>query len=106
MQRWERQALSNEAHEELRLEKVTGEELLALGYHRSLGTPKGQKADYRKALDDGRGLHVRVYSDRATVHWDRTAPSVSPVGHLIDDARGEALTGGATILALLALPFL
>jgi hypothetical protein len=90
----------------MRIGPIPERELTDLGYRRSWGTPKGQRADYRKPLEDGRGLHVRAYQGHMTVHWDRTAPSVNLVGHLVDDARGITLTGGFAVLALLALPFL
>lgn len=106
LQPWETRCLALDAHEELSIAPRPEEALVELGYRRSLGTPKGQRADYRRPLEDGRGLHVRVYADHMTVHWDRTALAVSPVGHLLDDARGMTLTGGATLLALLLLPFL
>lgn len=106
MERWEKRALSRGAHEDVRIRSIPEDELRDLGYRRSVGTPKGQRADYRKPLDDGRGLHVRVYRDHMRVHWDRTAPSVNLLGHLVDDAREFALTGGLTLLLLLAWPLL
>lgn len=106
LQPWETRCLALDAHEELEIARRPEEALVELGYRRSIGTPMGQRADYRRPLDDGRGLHVRVYADRMTVHWDRTAVAVSPVGHLFDDVRGPTLTVGATLVLLLTLPFL
>ena len=40
---------------------------------------------YRKALPDGRGLHVHEYSDRFVVHWDAVDPSVSVLRHFLKD---------------------
>lgn len=40
---------------------------------------------YRKALPDGRGLHVHEYADRFVVHWDAVDPSVSVVRHFLHD---------------------
>jgi len=106
LQTWEERALSQGAHQEVRIRPIPEAHLVDLGYRRSLGTPKGQRADYRKPLDDGRGLHVREYEDHMRVHWDRTAPSVDRVVHLVDDARGVTLTGGLTLVALLVWPLL
>jgi hypothetical protein len=40
---------------------------------------------YRKALPDGRGLHVHEYADRFVVHWDAVDPSVSVLRHFLED---------------------
>ena len=40
---------------------------------------------YRKALPDGRGLHVHEYDDRFVVHWDAVDPSVSVLRHFLTD---------------------
>ncbi len=40
---------------------------------------------YRKALPDGRGLHVHEYADRFVVHWDAVDPSVSVLRHFFED---------------------
>lgn len=40
---------------------------------------------YRKALPDGRGLHVHEYADRFVVHWDAVDPSVSVLRHFLKD---------------------
>lgn len=72
-----------------------------MGYYESSGEPKGQVADYRRALSDGRGIHIRVYSDHLTAHWDRKDPSTNPIGHLLQDAPGWAIALGLAGLALL-----
>jgi hypothetical protein len=40
---------------------------------------------YRRALPDGRGLHVHEYADRFVVHWDAVDPSVSVLRHFLED---------------------
>lgn len=40
---------------------------------------------YRKALPDGRGLHVHEYADCFVVHWDAVDPSVSVLRHFLED---------------------
>lgn len=40
---------------------------------------------YRRALPDGRGLHVHEYADRFVVHWDAVDPSVSVLRHFLKD---------------------
>jgi len=59
--------------------------------------PKGQMADYRYALTDGRGIHVREYDGTYAVHWDEVDPSVNVVGHLVRDAPGVVLLGALAL---------
>jgi hypothetical protein len=94
LEAFERRALEQEAHEEVRLPEMSAEELREAGYRRGLGTPKGQEADYRRATEDGRGFHIRDYGESMTIHWDHTAPSEDPIGHLADDAEGSKIWGG------------
>lgn len=54
------------------------------GLYLSVGLAKKCK-HYRKALPDGRGLHVHEYADRFVVHWDAVDPSVSVLRHFIHD---------------------
>lgn len=76
-------------------------ELQHNGYYRSTGLPVGQVADFRKALPDGRGIHIRIYNNRATAHWDRIDPSRSLIGHLLADAPVPTIlaTAGIAVLA-------
>lgn len=46
----------------------------------------GQMADYRMTLPDGRGIHVREFSDCYTIHWDKACPLVNPIEHINQDA--------------------
>ena len=58
--------------------------------------PDGQDADFRLPVADGRGLHLKLYDDCYLMHWDEVAPSVNPVGHLVQDAPEVVI--GAVIL--------
>ncbi|MCS6768220.1 MAG: hypothetical protein RMJ59_05135 [Candidatus Nitrosocaldus sp.] len=74
------------AHRDVVISKCWIVHPTAVGFRRSIGEPKGQIADYRFALHDGRGIHVREYGDHYRVHWDMVDPSVSIVTHLKRDA--------------------
>lgn len=67
------------------------------GLRRARGLPAGQAADYRAALADGSGLHVRDYGSHYTAHLDQVDPSVDWVGHLRADSPRVLFTGLATI---------
>jgi hypothetical protein len=54
------------------------------GLYPSIGLAKRCR-HYRRALPDGRGLHVHEYADRYHVHWDAVDPSVSVLRHLLSD---------------------
>lgn len=96
---WESHILDEPAHREQPIPHHTEEELQEMGFTRDVGAPKGQDADYRKPLPDGRGLHVRAYGDRMTVHWDHVDPSVSKLGHLVKDT--PWLVAGVAVVSML-----
>lgn len=52
----------------------------------SLGLCNGCNAQYEKIIGEGR-IHVKEYDDRYEMHVDKVAPSVDPVGHLVNDAK-------------------
>lgn len=86
MNTYERQVLRLDAHEEIVIPRQTGQQLIAQGYYESVGSPRGQIKDYRRRLPDDRGIHIRDYGDRMTMHWDHIDPSANLVGHLVRDA--------------------
>lgn len=99
---WEAQILNADAHKEFRVNRVDPRWLKADGYYESTGLPKGQFADYRKKLADGRGIHVRYYPNgMMTAHWDRVDPSHDLLGHLVVDAPvWTAVLAAAGVVAL------
>jgi hypothetical protein len=97
------QVLSFPAHAELSIPKGAIPHPLALGFEQSLGEPHGQVADYRAALPDGRGVHVRDMVGEWTVHWDRVFPSFERwVDHLREDSPGWY---GGLLLGIALLAF-
>jgi len=73
-------------HEDIVIPRSKVKHPLHVGFKRSIGEPKGQIADYRLRLIDGRSIHVREYKDCYKVHWDIVDPSVNPIEHLRYDA--------------------
>lgn len=77
-----------------------------LGFRRSLGTPKGQYADYRQMRSDGSGFHVLVFRKHYKVHWDRIDPATQLIRHLAHDAPGVLAAACVAVAATVALPLL
>lgn len=99
---WERRCLENMPHhKEVVIPRFSEAHLLAKGYRRSVGEPHGQKEDYRRRLEDDRGLHVKDYGDRMTIHWDKVDPSASRIRHLLHDA--PELTAGSILLGAMGV---
>jgi hypothetical protein len=93
---WERRVLETmPPHKEVEIPQFREEHILGQGYYESVGEPRGQDGDYRRRLEDGRGLHIKDYGDRMTIHWDKVDPSVSALRHLVHDA--PALTAGSLV---------
>lgn len=59
---------------------------LEAGFRKGHGDYAEQKGDYRLALLDGRGLHIKEYDNYYLIHWDRWDPSINPLGHIFEDA--------------------
>lgn len=57
-------------------------------YEPRLGTPDGQDDDLGCPVDDGRSIHLKVYTRKGfyRMHWDAKDPKKDPWGHLKDDA--------------------
>jgi hypothetical protein len=103
------QVLSFPAYAELTIPKGAIPHPLALGFEQSLGEPHGQVADYRAALPDGRGVHVRDMIGEWAVHWDKVFPSFERcVDHLREDSPGwySVLQFGLVIAGIVLLVLL
>lgn len=84
--------LSLDVHENLRVEKNRCPHPLEMGFEWSLGEPKGQVADYRYALSDGRSVHASDMGSWWAVHWDKVHPTLGRWwDHLVEDAPVWAL---------------
>ena len=101
----EREVLTLTAGEALSLTQSQVDRLLTdPAYRSSLGTP-AHATHFRRALADGRGLHLVVTTDGvAALHWDRFDPQASPASlalHLLTDAPQPAVSlfaAGAAVL--------
>jgi hypothetical protein len=88
------------AHAEITIQKGSIPHPTSLGFEQSLGEPHGQVADFRAALPDGRGVHIRDMVTRWTVHWDKVFPSQDRwVEHLRVDSPGWFMALIAGLLA-------
>lgn len=84
--RYIRQVLSYPAHHEIRVPTDRVPPPLQAGFKFSFGMGKNQLADRRLKLADGSSIHVRVYDNCYTIHWDHVDPSVDLIEHLRQDA--------------------
>lgn len=98
---WETRIIHSAPGQEQAIPNVHPATLEAYGYYPSAGLPKGQYADYRRALPDGRGIHVKLYDDHATAHLDRVDPSVNLIGHLLLDAPVFTLFAGLALASII-----
>lgn len=65
----------------------------------------GQDVDYGVALDDGKGIHLKVYGvDFYRIHWDAKDPNKDPFGHLLYDAP-KYLVAGLIALGAIGLGY-
>lgn len=93
MQAWEAiipLVLALPQHGRLRVQRARLPHPREAGFYRSTGLNLRARAHYRRALRDGRGLHVHEHDGHYEVHWDRWDPSVSFLRHLVHDV-GHAL---------------
>jgi hypothetical protein len=77
-------ALALPRHEKLVVSRTGVPHPRDSGLYASIGLAQKCR-HYRKALPDGRGLHVHEYADRFVVHWDAVDPSISVVRHFLED---------------------
>ncbi len=81
-----RVVLNQQEHTDLQIMKLSVPHPLEAGFRKGRGDYAGQKANYRLALPDGRGLHVKEYDDYYLIHRDRWDPSIDPLRHIIEDS--------------------
>ena len=63
-----------------------------------LADDDGQIEDYGYALDDGKGIHLKVYREGFyRIHWDAKDPNKNPLGHLVHDAPKYLVAGLVTV---------
>lgn len=101
----EREVLTLTAGEALPMTQTQVDRLLTdPAYRSSLGTP-AHATHFRRALADGRGLHLVITIEGvAALHWDRFDPQASPASlalHLLTDAPKQAVSlfaAGAAVL--------
>ena len=89
--------LANPVHVGLFLEKSSLPHPMSAGFVNSIGELKGQLADWRMPLADGRGIHVVEFQSYYDAHWDFKDPTVDPVGHLLNDAAHWLLLVGIVV---------
>jgi hypothetical protein len=74
-------------YQEMRVSKFGATHPLQAGFVRTfIEESKNQLADYRKTLPDGRGIHIREFSDCYVIHWDKICPLAKPIEHIQQDA--------------------
>jgi hypothetical protein len=86
---WEaliQKVLSLPAHKNLKISKDEFLHPLLAGFRKTWGEFRGELANYRKRLLDGKSIHVREFRRVYKVHWDHVDPSVSLLKHLLKDA--------------------
>lgn len=88
------QVLREHPHVDLRIAKDTVAHPSDAGFVCHTGDPRGQRADYRRPLPDGKGIHVKEFADHFEVHWDRVDPTEDFLGHVLVDAPHWLLFGG------------
>jgi len=53
---------------------------------KTLGEPRGQKADWEIVLPDRRRIHIVEFEKFYKIHWDFVSPYENPLAHLKKDA--------------------
>jgi hypothetical protein len=92
------------AHQPLEVERRAVPHPRACGFYASTGLDRRCLHHYRRALPDGKGLHVHVFRTHYLVHWDRVDPSVSVLRHFWHDVT-RALARSARRVRMEAVHF-
>ena len=88
-----------QAHQEMRVPKFGSTNPLQAGFVQTyIEEAKGQIANYRMTLPDGRGIHLLEFLDCYMMHWDKKCPLLNPIEHIKEDAPQYA-----PVLAILAV---
>jgi len=91
-------------HIDLRIDKDAVAHPTSAGFVYHTGDPRGQHADYRRPLPDGKGIHVKEFADHYDVHWDKVDPTEDFLGHVLADAPHWLLFGGVLGVKLVRWP--
>lgn len=68
------------------------------GYSRHLGSVRGQWADFRRLLDEGREFHVREYTNHYELHLDEVGALDSPGMHAVRYTPRVVANTGITVI--------
>ncbi|MFI5449778.1 MAG: hypothetical protein ACHQ03_08455 [Candidatus Bathyarchaeia archaeon] len=98
-----------QSHQKMTISKFGSTNPSKAGFVRTyIEESENQISDYRRTLPDGRGIHVREFSDCYVIHWDKVCPLVNPIEHINQDTQyGPALSALAVGgIAFAAIAFL
>jgi len=93
-------------HEKMIISKFGSTDPVKAGFVRTyLEESENQMSDFRRTLPDGRGIHIREFSDCFAIHWDKVCPLANPIEHINQDTQyGPALSvlafGGIALVAI------
>ncbi len=85
----------------VRIEKGVLSHPRGAGMSPSIGLPEGQVADFRLALANGGGLHVKDFGTHYEAHLDEVHPDIDLVEHLRRDAPGVLVASGVALGAVI-----
>ncbi|HJK92322.1 MAG TPA: hypothetical protein RMH85_01285 [Polyangiaceae bacterium LLY-WYZ-15_(1-7)] len=87
----------------VRVEKRCVTHPLDAGFRKTLGLPRGQRADFRLELANCVGLHVQDFGSHYEAHLDQVDPACDVAEHLRRDAPGTYVLGAVGLGALIGL---
>ncbi len=80
--------LQGPAHEDIVFARDEIPHPTSIGFRKDIGEPRGQFADYRLTLRDGRSIYARRYGGNCRTHWDKVDWLVNAGEHLRRDSPG------------------